>query len=79
MTALDQSIERWLESTAKNIGPQLKRQKLGLSCGNLLLGVGVYRSRWDDIFSCEFMIFQRQFLDDEHAHGERIPLFSQRL
>ena len=72
-------IESWLESSSKKIGPQLKRQKFGLSCGDVRLGVEVYRSRWDDIFYFEFMIYQLQLLDHELAYGETVPLFSRRL
>ena len=79
MTTVDHKISKWLESAARRIGPQLKRQKFGMSCGDVRLGLEVYRTRWADIFYFEFMIYQRHFLDHQQAYGPTIPLFSERL
>ena len=45
MTALDQSIKRWIERGAQSIGPQLEWQMFGLSCGSVRLGVASLSSR----------------------------------
>ena len=79
MTTVDHKISKWLESAAKRIGPQLKRQKFGMSCGDVRLGLEVYRTRWADIFYFEFMIYQRHYLDHELAYGPTTPLCAERL